>query len=204
MTSNVPGSYFKDMYAVTTDPWHLATRWYEQRKYSCTLAVLPNRRYRNGFEPGCSVGVLSESLAQRCDRLLCVDRMSTPVTAAVDRLAGSPHVRVERRAVPRDWPRDSFDLIVISELAYYFDTVDRDLLWDKVVSTLEPEGTLLAVHWRPRVAEHATDGDTVHAELARRPELAKVSGYADADFLLDVYQLASTPVLSVAHRNGLR
>jgi len=64
------GDYFDAMYEAATDPWGFEDRWYEQRKYAISLALLPERRYRHAFEPGCSIGVLSGMLAGRCDRLL--------------------------------------------------------------------------------------------------------------------------------------
>ena len=66
MTARLPDHYFTDMYAEASDPWGLAERWYEQRKYAITVAMLPQPRYRHAFEPGCSVGVLTERLAGRC------------------------------------------------------------------------------------------------------------------------------------------
>ncbi len=57
--------YFVDLYASDPDPWRLATSWYERRKYALTVDALPNERYRRAFEPGCSIGVLSELLAPR-------------------------------------------------------------------------------------------------------------------------------------------
>lgn len=204
MKENVPKSYFDRMYAAANDPWQLATRWYERRKYDCSLAALPRRRYRSAYEPGCSVGVLSARLASRCDRLLCTDLLAAPVRVATARLADEPQVRVERQVVPEQWPQETFDLVVISELAYYFGAADRARLWDRVAASLEPEGTLLAAHWRPPVAEHATDGDTVHAELADRPEFTSVSRQVDPDFRIDVYQAGATPIRSVAQLEGLR
>lgn len=56
---STPPAYFEAMYAGAVDPWDLAGRWYEQRKYALTLASLPRPRYRAAFEPGCSVGVLT-------------------------------------------------------------------------------------------------------------------------------------------------
>ncbi len=66
MTARLPDAYFDRMYAGTEDPWQLSTRWYEQRKYAITLGLLPQRHYRHGFEPGCSIGTLTALLAQRC------------------------------------------------------------------------------------------------------------------------------------------
>ena len=59
-------SYFDDMYSDNPDPWGFESRWYEQRKYALTIAALPEPLYRSGFEPGCSVGVLTSLLAPRC------------------------------------------------------------------------------------------------------------------------------------------
>ncbi len=42
-----PG-YFDQMYAAAGDPWGLATRWYEARKYALSLALLPDERYGGG------------------------------------------------------------------------------------------------------------------------------------------------------------
>lgn len=54
--AGTPAAYFEDMYRDAADPWHLAERWYERRKYDLTLAGLPLPRYRRAFEPACSVG----------------------------------------------------------------------------------------------------------------------------------------------------
>ena len=60
--SRLPDDYFDELYAQAGDPWDLATRWYEQRKYAITLALLPRQHYAHAFEPGCSIGVLTALL----------------------------------------------------------------------------------------------------------------------------------------------
>ncbi|OZM72096.1 SAM-dependent methyltransferase [Amycolatopsis antarctica] len=204
MNPAVPRAYFDRMYAGSPDPWGLAERWYERRKYDCSLAALPRRRYRSGFEPGCSVGVLSARLADRCDRLLAVDPVPAAVGQAADRLAGHPHARAGELTVPGEWPEERFDLIVVSELAYYLDEDGRAALWARAAGSLEPDGTLLAVHWRPRVPGYAADGDQVHRELARQESFRWAGGHQDPDFLLDVYRPADGEPRSVAQREGLR
>ena len=64
MTARLSTRYFDRMYSESPDPWQLGGRWYEQRKYAITLALLPYARYRHAFEPGCSIGVLTERLAR--------------------------------------------------------------------------------------------------------------------------------------------
>ena len=69
---NTSIDYFDQMYR-RPDPWDYESSWYEQRKYALTLAALRRERYENGFEPGCSIGVLTELLAPRCRHLLAAD-----------------------------------------------------------------------------------------------------------------------------------
>src|SRR5665213_696736 len=71
--SSTNRAYFESMYASDPDPWNFATSSYEQRKYAHTVAALPNEHFCNVFEPGCSIGVLTELLAPRCERLLATD-----------------------------------------------------------------------------------------------------------------------------------
>ena len=114
-----PG-YFDEMYAAAPDPWSLRTRWYEPRKYAMSIAMLPRQRYRDAFEPGCSVGVLTGMLAPRCDRLLSCD-----VAAGRGEDRGRTHRILSERhgRAPGHSPGladGRFDLIVLSEFLYYF------------------------------------------------------------------------------------
>jgi SAM-dependent methyltransferase len=195
--------YFDGMYAASADPWGLETRWYEQRKYRVTLALLPAERYGDAFEPGCSVGVLTRQLAARCDRLLSCDWAPAAVAAAAQRNAAHPNVRVDRRLLPRDWPSGRFDLIVFSELLYYFGEGDLERVLDQAVGALRPGGTLIAVHWRHEVPEYPRSGDEVHAAVARQPGLARLAAYADPDFLAEAYLRSDDSPASVAQAEGL-
>ena len=82
----VPDEYFDAMYARSADPWQLADRWYERRKYAITMAMLPLPRYRHAYEPGCSVGVLTELLAARCDHVTATDVAEAALAATAERL----------------------------------------------------------------------------------------------------------------------
>src|SRR6202041_3697786 len=94
------------------------------RKDTVTVASLPRPRYGSVFEPGCSIGVLTKMLAARCDRLLATDVVPAALDRARNRLADLRHVALEQRAIPEDWPQAMFDLVVLSEIAYYFDEAD--------------------------------------------------------------------------------
>lgn len=203
---DIPGAsltagFFDDFYAGSEDPWGFETRWYESRKRALTLAALPRERYSAALELGCSIGVLSSQLADRCDTLLATDIAEQPLTVARRRLAGRPGVTIERRSLPAEWPAGTFDLIVMSELGYYCSPDDLTVLLENCRRSLRPGGTLLACHWRHPVGEYPLGGDQVHAALAAAPGLERTVRHSELDFLLEVYE--PVPARSVAQREGL-
>ncbi len=182
-----PRSYFEDLYRRGDDPWEFATSAYEARKYAITLASLPDDRYRRAFEPGCSVGVLTEGLAARCDALLAVDHMDEAVAAARSRTARCPGVTVERRTIPAEWPEGSFDLMVLSEVAYYFDGDGLRRLMVLASASAGPGAVIVAVHWRG-VTDYPLTGDQAHAIMAATPDLVEVVHHLEEAFVLDVWR----------------
>jgi hypothetical protein len=147
--------------------------------------------------------VLTAMLATRCGRVLAWDASADAVRSAADRTAALPNVSVRRGAIPGDWPPGQFDLIVFSEVLYYFAGGELDEVLDAGVASLSPGGTLVAVHWRHPVAEYPRSGDDVHRVLAARPDLALRVGHTEADFNVGVYQRACRPLVSVAEAEGL-
>lgn len=160
---SLPPAYFEDMYAGTADPWGFETSPYEQAKYDRTIAALGSRRYVSAFEIGCANGVLTRRLAETADSLLAVDVSPTALGRAAARCADRSHVRFERRAFPTDAPQTAgFDLVVCSEVAYYWDDADlaRAGLW--LGHAVASGGDLLLVHWTgetdyPQTADAAVE-----------------------------------------------
>jgi SAM-dependent methyltransferase len=158
--------YFEQLYARDEDPWDLATSDYERRKYDATLgAVADLAPIGRALEVGCSVGVLTARLAPLCRELVAVDCSAAAVARARARLDGAPGVAVERRCLPDDTPAGPFDLILCSEVLYYWDAA---LLREGLAglrAALAPGGALLAVHWRGPVRHYPMGGDDVHRLL---------------------------------------
>jgi SAM-dependent methyltransferase len=158
-------AYFEALYAADDDPWDFATSRYERAKYDHTVAALGGRRFARGLEVGCSIGVLTARLAGCCERLLAVDLSSRAVARARERLAGVPGVTVERRCLPEEMPGGAFDLIVASEVLYYWDAGLLARGWRALRDALAPGGSLLAVHWRGPVRHYPQGGDAVHETI---------------------------------------
>ena len=187
---STPGNYFESMYKDSADPWDFATAWYELRRYGLLMASLPEQRYRVCFEPACSVGVLTELLAARCDEVHAVD--------VVDAAAGQARLRIARAGLTNahirtadaldPWPRPTCDLLVLSEFLYYTPVTWLDGLITDLLRLVEPGGTVVACHWLGRSPDHACTGEDVHTALAGRDDLTLLAHHREEGFLLEVFR----------------
>lgn len=190
--------YFENLYSVSVDPWEFRTRLYEIRKRAVTLACLPEPRYSSVFEPGCSIGVLSAELASRSDHVLAMDISALALSVAAR--AVPPNVELRQGAVPDDWPRERFDLVVLSEVGYYLDEADCRRLGDLAA---RDASDLIVTHWRHPVADYPLPGDEVHrivGETSVNAGMTRVVRHVEDDFRLDVW---SHDRRSVALRTGV-
>ncbi len=173
-------AFFEAKYRAKADPWNFVGDAYEQRRYRAIVGALAHRRYGRAFEPGCSIGVLTEHLATLCDRVEAIDFSSTAAAQAAERCAHLAHVRVRCMALGEDSPvlgqqigdeTDPFDLLVLSEIGYYFEPEVWERLSAALVEGMTPGGTVLAAHWLGQSADHCMGGDRVHEILLTHPML---------------------------------
>ena len=183
--------YFEDLYAESSDPWGFETSDYERRKYERTLESLGARSFRRAFEAGSSIGIFTAMLAPRCDELLAVDTSEKAVEIARERLAEQRHVRFERRTLPEEMPDGPFDLIVASEILYYW---PREVVLEalrRFEGILAPGGVLVAVHWRKETKTYPLQGDEVHELLVGHTRLNDVMTIQEPEYRLDVFENGS-------------
>jgi LmbE family N-acetylglucosaminyl deacetylase len=194
--------YFDALYERHDDPWGFTDRWYEKRKRAVTLASLPEEHYVSALEVGCSIGVLTKELAGRCTELLAVDLSLAAVESARARVADEPGVRVEVADIASGLPSGPFDLVVVSEVGYYFTTDVLERVLADAVAQLAAGGTIALCHWRHPVADYALGGDEVHEVAARvlSGSMTRLARHDETDFALEVY---SADPRSVAARTGL-
>ncbi len=157
--------FFERKYQRQPDPWNFGSSAYELERYEVTLQALAGRRFRHAFEPGCSVGVLTERLAHVCEQVDAIDLSATAVQAAKSRCAGFDWVDVRTGSLTDSPPEAEFDLIVLSEIGYYLDPGELDRCGKALVEKLSPGGWLLGVHWLGDSKDHRLSGDQVHTIL---------------------------------------
>ncbi|WP_082444332.1 SAM-dependent methyltransferase [Sphingomonas sp. Leaf242] len=161
---SIEPAYFEALYKDRGDPWHFETSAYEAAKYDATLAALPSDRFASALEVGCANGVLTTRLAQRCDSLLAVDVSDTALTAARARCGDQSNVRVERLRLPAEAPDGAFDLVLLSEVVYYWDSADISRLAGYLRTAVLAGGHVLLVHWIGET-DYPKSGDDAVAEL---------------------------------------
>lgn len=163
---------FDRLYRESADPWDYETSAYEAEKYARCLALLPPRRFARALEVGCSIGVMSESIARRCDSFLGLDFAPTAVERARARRIPGAHFEVG--AVPEAWPEGNWDLIVLSEVLYYLPPEKLDAVIRQVVDSLAPDGACLVAGYlgptETTLSAREVERQLLAALSAARPE----------------------------------
>ncbi len=187
---SLPPSYFDKLYAEDPDPWKFETSEYEANKYADTIAALPKSRYRSAFEIGGSIGVLTEKLAEKCDSLLSIDVSQLAQDRAIARCQHLPHVEFDLIRVPEQYPNRPFDLILVSEVGYYWGLEDMKKTQQLMMNSLEPGGHLLLVHWTLYAKDYPLSGDEVHEAFFKlsSDQIRHLKGWRTEQYRLDVFE----------------
>ncbi len=189
--SSLSNSYFDDVYTNSEDPWEFETSPYEKEKYATTINALP-KHYHYAFEIGCSIGVLTQMLLQKVDTILAVDPAELALAKAKLKLNNHPNVIFKQMMVPKEFPLETFDLIVLSEVGYYLNMEDLHILAKKITDHLELGGQLIMVHWTPFVHDYPLTGDEVHnyflSLTGKNKPLKHLSGQRKEKYRLDLLE----------------
>jgi SAM-dependent methyltransferase len=158
-------SFFEELYRTDPDPWRFTDDAYEQARYQHLLAHVPAGRYDTAFEPGCSIGVLTRQLADRCRRVFAIDIAEAAVAEAHRRCTDRPGVDLARGELPHDLPDEPVDLVVLSEIGYYLTEPVLADMARRIRDVLTPGGRVVAVHWSGESSDHVLHGRDVHRIL---------------------------------------
>jgi SAM-dependent methyltransferase len=188
MGGTLPREFFEDLYLKSPDPFDFETSAYEAAKYQHTIAILTRVRYEQAVEIGCSIGVLTSRLAEKCDGLLGIDISEQALVRARARCAHLQDVKFVRMTVPDEFPDQTFDLIIVSEVAYYWSTEDLARAKDLIAAHQATGGHLLLVHWLPIVDYHVQTGDAVHEAWLKDPRWRLVHGDRREQYRIDLLE----------------
>jgi SAM-dependent methyltransferase len=188
--NSLPPSYFDDLYRADPDPWKFETSDYEASKYAATIAALPKPRYQSALEIGGSIGVLTEKLADRCDALLSINVSQLAQDQAIQRCQHLSQVHFQIMRVPEQFPDQTFDLILVSEVGYYWSWDDLRSSQQHTLNQLELGGHLLLVHWTLYAKDYPLSGDEVHdAFFELSPTyLQHLEGRREEQYRLDLFE----------------
>lgn len=183
-------SYFDNLYSENPDPWGFETSEYEANKYTATLTALPKLQYRAAFEIGCSIGVLTARLSERCDSLLSVDVSEKAMQRAIQRCEHLSHVRFQMMRIPEEYPTELFDLTLLSEVGYYWSWDDLKRAQQLIINHLQPGGHLLLVHWTLYARDYPLSGDQVHDSFLELTDshLRHLGGRREEQYRLDLFE----------------
>jgi SAM-dependent methyltransferase len=178
-------AFFEEKYRDKSDPWDFSDSEYEQRRYQAIIAALAHKHYSRAFEPGCSIGVLTELLAAICDFVEAIDLSQTAVARAQKRCAHLRNVDVLCASLPERMPVTGIDLMVLSEIGYYFAADEWMRISSALIEPMPKGGTLLAAHWLGHSSDHCIHGDQVHEILLSLPKIQLVHSERHEKFRID-------------------
>jgi len=159
--------YFDDVFTGDDDPWSLASSPYEAAKFDATIGAIDDRRYRSALEIGCAHGVLTARLAPLCDTLTSIDISPRAVELARSRCAALPNVTITRCSFPAESPDGAFDLVVLSEVVYYWDDTDIERAAAAIHASATPDCRIILVHWTGDT-DYPQTGDAAVTKLRDR------------------------------------
>lgn len=139
---------FEAKFRENIDPWNYAHSRFEKFKRRMLLNACGRYQHGRVLEVGCAIGETTRALAPLSLRLLAVDGSSAALDEAKRRLSNLDHVRFRHAVLPRDMPRGPFDLIVVSELAYYLPAHQLPPLAARIIAALAPRGRVVVLHHR--------------------------------------------------------
>jgi cyclopropane fatty-acyl-phospholipid synthase-like methyltransferase len=185
---------FDALYEADPDPFHVRSSFYEQRKLGLALDCLTKPTYAAAWDPACGIGEMAARLAPRAERVLASDASPQAVHLTRRRCSACSNVEVRQLKQPQPPPdvTDPFDLIVVSEFAFYLTDQSRQDTLEVLHAAAADRAELLAVHWRHHPQEGYISGEQVQEEVVGHLEprgWRHVVQHDDRDFIIDVLEL---------------
>lgn len=155
------------------DPFGFDIHPEEQIKFARTLEVCGDGQLGRVLELGCAVGTFTEVLAPRASEVLAVDVSQSAVDQVLDRMREHPHVRAVAMNLPEEYPDETFDVVVASDVLYYLPVEVLRWCVERIEASIADGGAFVAVHYVPRMGS-VLDGDEAHDVITAHTTLRHV------------------------------
>jgi trans-aconitate methyltransferase len=189
MTKTSSADFFEAKYQAKSDPWNFSGSAYEQDRYQSILEILDAQTYHYAFEPGCSIGILTQELAARCDFVEALDFSETAVQLAKTRCKDLNNVTVIKASLKKYSPAQQPDLIILSEIGYYFSLAEWNEILENLLADCMHPATIIACHWLGQSEDHVLSGDAVHESIDQHSTLKLIMRLRFDHFRLDRWDL---------------
>jgi trans-aconitate methyltransferase len=176
---------FEARYRGGRNPWSFEDSAYELNRHRTIITSLRMAAYGTVYEPGCAIGVLTHQLGGMAKRVIACDFAPTAVEQAKLRCADQPNVEVICADVRTFAPDAPLDLIIFSEIGYYFSTEELARMAVELTDLLVPDGEFMAAHWLGDSPNHVLHGDRVHEILSQSLALSPLRSERHTGFRLD-------------------
>lgn len=158
----VDAAYWEAIFA-EADPWSY-TNTYEQRKYEQTLSLLADLQVGRALELACAEGHFTAQLAPLVGTLVATDISSIAIERAAARCADHSNIEFSLLDLTNDSLPSDLDLIVCSEVLYYYERSAVETLAVRMRDALRPGGVIVSAHANLLTHEpHRTGFDWGHA-----------------------------------------
>lgn len=168
------------------DPWSVRSSTYEIDKRTTLLRNLPRSSYEHIVEIGCSIGVLSEHLADHTQQVTAIDASRTALRGARLLHSAAPNINFVEATVPFDWPEGLFDCVVLSETGFYLSQPQLRRTLERIADSTMPQFDLVLCHWTGPIRDWPLDARKVHEMCLSFWPDHRIVHHTDGEYLLDI------------------
>lgn len=155
---------FERKFRENIDPWDYTNSQFEHFKRDVLLRACGHGKHGRALELGCAIGETTRALAPLCLRLVALDGSTTAIAEAKRRVRNA-HVNFVHAKLPDQMPHGPFDLIVISEIAYYLRLHELAHLGKGIATATARHGKIVLLHHRRHFQDAAQAPNLAHLRL---------------------------------------
>jgi len=140
--------YYFEIKWLRGNPYRVEDRPQDIEKFNHAFNIINQRRYGSILEIGCGDGYFLERYFPLSDRILATDISKLALKMAKERLKGQKNIEFRQFDLIKDDIDKRFDLVVCSEVLYYFTLDQLKAAVPKILKWIKKDGSLLSIHIR--------------------------------------------------------